>query len=235
MYVTFSESAHVPDFRTWHIGMSLFGLVPYLFTFFQFMQPKYYCKCSIIKSWLIGDMVTFLHTLKLQPGWYSTQRLAFMFVSFSSSSLSLLLKKITYVLFHSRPWIYKKESILCLNISAADKHLYMYVIPDKKDVSLCTFPQTLVHFCLAVIALYVFCGCVNHTSTDRSIQFLMGPPGLHSSSLLIFSCFPFLHSQGMGCLNWSWLWRRMWGIEKQIEDMGKSKLREEHIEEGKQH
>lgn len=41
-----------------------------------------------------------------------------------------------------------------------------------------------------------FCGCVNHTSTQRSIQFLMGPPGLHSSSLLIFSCFPFCTPRG---------------------------------------
>lgn len=42
-----------------------------------------------------------------------------------------------------------------------------------------------------------FCGCVNHASTQRSIQFLMGPPGLHSSSLLIFSCSPFHTPRGL--------------------------------------
>lgn len=42
-----------------------------------------------------------------------------------------------------------------------------------------------------------FCGCVNHASTQRSIQFLMGPPGLHSSSLLIFSCSPFRTPRGL--------------------------------------
>lgn len=65
-----------------------------------------------------------------------------------------------------------------------------------------------------------FCVCVNHTSTERSIQFLMGPPGLHSSSLLIFSCFPFCTPRGGDVSIGPGQWRRVWAIDKQIGDEG---------------
>ena len=65
-----------------------------------------------------------------------------------------------------------------------------------------------------------FCVRVNHTSTERSIQFLMGPPGLHSSSLLIFSCFPFCTPRGGDVSIGPGQWRRVWAIDKQIGDEG---------------
>lgn len=68
--------------------------------------------------------------------------------------------------------------------------------------------------------------CVNHTSTGRSIPFLMGPPGLHSSSLLIFSCFPFYTPRGWDVSIGPGRWKRVWAIGKQIEDEGLEREKE---------
>lgn len=64
--------------------------------------------------------------------------------------------------------------------------------------------------------------CVNHTSSERSILSFEGTPDIHSSSLLIFSCFPFSPARGWDvsigpdrC--------GVWTVEKQIEDEGKRK------------
>lgn len=73
-----------------------------------------------------------------------------------------------------------------------------------------------------------FCGCVNHASTQRSIQFF---DGTSRSSLIFpidFLLLSFSHSQGIGCLNWSRRGEpRAWAIKKQIEDEGKRKVRGE--------
>lgn len=79
--------------------------------------------------------------------------------------------------------------------------------------------------CNTSVCMYVFCVSVNHTSTEGSIQFLMGPPGLHSSSLLIFSCFPFCTPTGWDVSIGPGQWKRVWAIEKQIEDEAKGKER----------
>lgn len=78
-----------------------------------------------------------------------------------------------------------------------------------------------------------FCGSEN-SSTERSIQYLMGPPGLHSSFLLIFSCFLFCTLRG-GDVSIGPSWPKpSWAIEKQIEDEGKTKRkRKEREREGK--
>ena len=75
-----------------------------------------------------------------------------------------------------------------------------------------------------------FCVRVNHTSTERSIQFLMGPPGLHSSSLLIFSCFPFCTPRGGDVSIGPGQWRRVWAIDKQIGDEGERRRGEKKNE-----
>lgn len=64
----------------------------------------------------------------------------------------------------------------------------------------------------------------------RSIQFLMGPPGLHSSSLLIFSCSAFRTPRGWDVSIGPAGRRRVWAIKKQIEDERKREKREEKNE-----
>lgn len=83
------------------------------------------------------------------------------------------------------------------------------------------------------IAYDCICVCVNHTSSERSVQFLMGPAGLHSSSLLIFSCFPFCTPRGWDVSIGPGQCRRVWAIEKQIEDEAKEKKNEGREHRGK--
>lgn len=79
-------------------------------------------------------------------------------------------------------------------------HLFLYFCTFSKPILLLPFSLSeVIPLCICMC----FFACVNHTSTERSIQFLMGPPSLHSSFLLIFLLLSFLHSQGKGCLNWS--------------------------------
>lgn len=77
----------------------------------------------------------------------------------------------------------------------------------------------LIPLCIFVC----FSVSVKHCSTGIRIQFLIGPPGFHSSSLLIFSCFPFCTPRGWNVSIGPGQWRRVWVIEKQIEDEGMRK------------
>lgn len=126
-----------------------------------------------------------------------------------------------------RPSLGLGDETALISVITGEKMMY-FVDLTNLFLLFCTFSEHMFTATFlfvrsnTTVYLYVFV-CVNHTSTERSIQFLMGPPGLHSSSLLIFSCFPFCTPRGWDVSIGPGRWRRVWAIDKQIEDEGKSK------------
>lgn len=88
---------------------------------------------------------------------------------------------------------------------------------------LCLSQPSCVSKLIPLCIFMCFWASVNHSSTGIRVQFLIGPPGFHSSSLLIFSCFPFCTPRGWNVSIGLGQWKRVWAIAKQIEDEGMRK------------